>query len=114
MSAARPTVMTDRQRVIGFVLCIATILLAVLDTNIVSAATVPIVSDLDPVHGVDKIPWLIAAYQLAATAALPLYGKLCDVLGTMGRLCLVPMAIGMAAVNAAEFTTPQSLTPLHR
>lgn len=32
-------------------------------------------------HGVDKIPWLIAAYQLAATAALPLYGKLCDVLG---------------------------------
>ncbi|MEU9315817.1 MFS transporter [Streptomyces sp. NPDC048295] len=81
MSAARPAVMTDRQRVIGLVLCIATILLAVLDTNIVSAATVPIVSDLDPVHGVDTIPWLIAAYQLAATAALPLYGKLCDVLG---------------------------------
>ncbi|MFD7495641.1 MFS transporter [Streptomyces sp. NPDC059832] len=74
--------MTDRQRVIGFVLCIATILLAVLDTNIVSSATVPIVGDLDPVHGVDRIPWLIAAYQLAATAALPLYGKLCDVLGT--------------------------------
>ncbi|MET8745831.1 MFS transporter [Streptomyces sp. NPDC004728] len=73
--------MTHRQRVIGFALCIATILLAVLDTNIVSAATVPIVSDLDPVHGVDKIPWLIAAYQLAATAALPLYGKLCDVIG---------------------------------
>ncbi|MFE6497647.1 MFS transporter [Streptomyces sp. NPDC057748] len=73
--------MTHRQRVIGFVLCIATILLAALDTNIVSAATVPIVSDLDPVHGVDKIPWLIAAYQLAATAALPLYGKLCDVIG---------------------------------
>ncbi|MCT2546583.1 MULTISPECIES: MFS transporter [Streptomyces] len=73
--------MTHRQRVIGFALCIATILLAVLDTNIVSAATVPIVGDLDPVHGVDKIPWLIAAYQLAATAALPLYGKLCDVIG---------------------------------
>ncbi|MGW3090849.1 MFS transporter [Streptomyces sp. NPDC001108] len=81
MSASGPTVMTDRQRTIGFVLCVATILLAVLDTNIVSAATVPIVRDLDPVHGIDKIPWLIAAYQLAATAALPLYGKLCDVLG---------------------------------
>ncbi|MEV8456152.1 MFS transporter [Streptomyces sp. NPDC052095] len=81
MSAPGPTVMTDRRRTIGFVLCIATILLAVLDTNIVSAATVPIVRDLDPVHGIDKIPWLIAAYQLAATAALPLYGKLCDVLG---------------------------------
>ncbi|MEU6871261.1 MFS transporter [Streptomyces sp. NPDC046751] len=81
MSAARSTVMTRRQRVIGFALCIVTILLAVLDTNIVSSATVPIVRDLDPVHGVDNIPWLIAAYQLAATAALPLYGKLCDVLG---------------------------------
>ncbi|MFJ1833053.1 MFS transporter [Streptomyces sp. NPDC088175] len=81
MSAARSTVMTHRQRVIGFALCIVTILLAVLDTNIVSSATVPIVRDLDPVHGVDNIPWLIAAYQLAATAALPLYGKLCDVLG---------------------------------
>ncbi|MFB6818817.1 MFS transporter [Streptomyces sp. NPDC056347] len=76
-----PAAMTDRQRLVGFTLCIATILLAVLDTNIVSAATVPIVGDLDPVHGIDKIPWLIAAYQLAATAALPLYGKLCDVLG---------------------------------
>ncbi|MYW12201.1 MFS transporter [Streptomyces sp. SID2563] len=63
-------------------LCIVTILLAVLDSNIVSSATVPIVRDLDPVHGVDRIPWLIAAYQLAATAALPLYGKFCDTLGS--------------------------------
>ncbi|TRV80529.1 MFS transporter [Streptomyces sp. 130] len=63
-------------------LCVVTILLAVLDSNIVSSATVPIVRDLDPVHGVDRIPWLIAAYQLAATAALPLYGKLCDSLGS--------------------------------
>ncbi|MFJ1896701.1 MFS transporter [Streptomyces sp. NPDC088115] len=66
----------------GFVLCITTILLAVLDSNIVSSATVPIVRDLDPVHGVDRIAWLIASYQLAATAALPLYGKLCDSLGS--------------------------------
>ncbi|MFI5744363.1 hypothetical protein ACIBBE_00235 [Streptomyces sp. NPDC051644] len=52
MSAA----MTHRQRAIGLMLRIATILLAVLDTNIVSSATVPIVRDLDPAHGVDKIP----------------------------------------------------------
>lgn len=71
-----------RNRTLGFVLCITTILLAVLDSNIVSSATVPIVRDLDPVHGVDRIAWLIAAYQLAATAALPLYGKLCDSLGS--------------------------------
>ncbi|MEW2123008.1 MFS transporter [Streptomyces sp. NPDC007259] len=70
-----------RGTTIAVALCIVTILLAVLDSNIVSSATVPIVRDLDPVHGVDRIPWLIAAYQLAATAALPLYGKLCDSLG---------------------------------
>ena len=70
-----------RGTTLAVVLCIVTILLAVLDSNIVASATVPIVRDLDPVHGVDRIPWLIAAYQLAATAALPLYGKLCDSLG---------------------------------
>ncbi|MFD9793230.1 MFS transporter [Streptomyces sp. NPDC059070] len=66
---------------IGFAVCLVTILLAVLDTNIVSAATVPIVRDLDPVHGMDKIPWLISSFALASAAVLPLYGKLCDTIG---------------------------------
>ncbi|MFE4871670.1 MFS transporter [Streptomyces sp. NPDC056682] len=73
--------MTKTQTLIGFAVCIATILLAVLDMNIVSAATVPIARDLDPAHGVDKIPWLISTFALASAAALPLYGKLCDSLG---------------------------------
>lgn len=77
-----PAGMTGRQRIIGFMLCIATILPAVLDTDIVSSATVPIVHDLDPAHDADKISWPIAACRLAATAALPLYGNLCDALGT--------------------------------
>lgn len=78
--AERPA--TDRGVTVAVALCIVTILSAVLDSNIVSSATVPIVRDLGPVHGVDRIPWLIAAYQLAATAALPLYGKLCDSVGS--------------------------------
>ncbi|MEV5569337.1 MFS transporter [Spirillospora sp. NPDC052269] len=73
--------MTPLQRKIAFIACLATVILAVLDMQIVSAATVPIVRDLDPVHGMDRIPWLISAYSLAATAVLPLYGKLCDVIG---------------------------------
>ncbi|OON75615.1 MFS transporter [Streptomyces tsukubensis] len=73
--------MTKGRRRVGLALCLATILLAVLDSNIVSAATIPIVRDLDPVHGVDRIPWLISGFQLAATAALPLYGRLSDVFG---------------------------------
>jgi MFS family permease len=73
--------MTEKQKKIGMLLCVLTIVMAVIDNNIVSAAVVPIVRDLDPVHGVDRLPWLISAFALAATAMLPLYGKLCDVLG---------------------------------
>ncbi|MEU1163634.1 MFS transporter, partial [Streptomyces sp. NPDC005921] len=69
--------MTETQRKIGMLVCLATIVLAVLDMQIVSAATVPIVRDLDPEHGIDRIPWLVSAYALAAAAVLPLYGKLC-------------------------------------
>ncbi|MBC2877923.1 MFS transporter [Streptomyces sp. TYQ1024] len=73
--------MSAARRRTGFVVCLVTMLLAVLDQNIVSAVTVPIAEELDPAHGIDRIPWLITAFALAATAALPLYGKLCDSLG---------------------------------
>ncbi|GAB7180602.1 MFS protein [Kitasatospora sp. Ki12] len=75
------TLMTPAQRGLGMVICLVTIVLAVLDMNIVSAASVPIVRELDPVHGVDRLPWLVSAFALAATALLPLYGKLCDLYG---------------------------------
>jgi MFS family permease len=73
--------MSPARRKVCFALCLTTIIVALLDLNIVSAASVPIVRDLDPVHGVDHLPWLITAYSLAATATLPLYGKLCDLYG---------------------------------
>ncbi|MEE1785389.1 MFS transporter [Streptomyces sp. SP17BM10] len=95
--------MTPVRRNLGMLLCLVTIVLAVLDSNIVSAATVPIVRDLDPVHGVDRLPWLISAFSLAATALLPLYGKLCDVygakrvlLGAVGTFLLGSVACGAA------------------
>ncbi|WP_217199964.1 MFS transporter [Streptomyces buecherae] len=96
--------MTTPQRNIAFAACLATVILAVLDMQIVSAATVPIVRDLDPVHGVDRIPWLISAYSLAATAALPLYGKLCDILGAK-RVFLGAVAVflvGSGLCGAAQ------------
>ncbi|MFH8408988.1 MFS transporter [Streptomyces sp. NPDC018019] len=96
--------MTPVRRRIAFAVCLATLLLAVLDTNIVSAVTVPIVRELDPLHGVDRIPWLISAFSLAATAALPLYGKLCDSLGAK-RVFLGAVAtflLGSALCGAAQ------------
>ncbi|GAA2880001.1 MFS transporter [Actinoplanes cyaneus] len=73
--------MTRTERRIGVFVCLFTIVLAILDQNIVSAAIVPIVRDLDPVHGVDQVAWLVAAFSLAATVVLPLYGRLCDAWG---------------------------------
>ncbi|MER7706067.1 MFS transporter [Kitasatospora sp. NPDC097605] len=96
--------MTESQRKLGMLLCLITIILSVLDMNIVSAATVPIARDLDPVHGVDRLPWLISAFALAATALLPLYGKLCDLYGAKRVLigALGAFLLGSALCGAAQ------------
>jgi len=87
--------MTERQKKLALLACLLTIVLAILDQNIVSAATVKIVRDLDPVHGLELLPWLVTAYGLAATAALPLYGKLCDVYGAK-RVFVAAIAVFLA------------------
>ncbi|MEU1119098.1 MULTISPECIES: MFS transporter [unclassified Streptomyces] len=96
--------LTEGRRKVALVVCLATIVLAVLDLQIVSAATVPIVRDLDPVHGVDAIPWLVSAYALAGAAMLPLYGKLCDVLGAerIFVAAVTVFLIGSALCGAAQ------------
>ena len=99
--------MTETQRKIGFIVCLVTIVLAVLDMQIVSAATVPIVRDLDPAHGIDKIPWLVSAFALASAAMLPLYGKLCDVLGPKRVFtgAIATFLLGSALCGAAQSMT---------
>ncbi|MFC4505695.1 MULTISPECIES: MFS transporter [Streptomyces] len=101
--------MTETQRRIGFLVCLVTIVLAVLDMQIVSAATVPIVRDLDPDHGIDKIPWLVSAFALASAAVLPLYGKFCDVLGAK-RVFLG--AVGTFLLGSALCGAAQSIGQL--
>ncbi|MEU6844155.1 MFS transporter [Streptomyces sp. NPDC046716] len=99
-----PPSLSATRRKIGMVVCLFTIVLAVLDLQIVSAATVPIVRDLDPVHGIDRFPWLISAFALASAAMLPLYGKLCDTLGAR-RVFLGAVAtflFGSALCGAAQ------------
>ncbi|GAA3073160.1 MFS transporter [Streptomyces glomeratus] len=96
--------MTETQRRIGFLVCLVTIVLALLDLQIVSAATVPIVRDLDPDHGIEAIPWLVSAYALASAAMLPLYGKLCDVLGPKRVFtgAIATFLLGSALCGAAQ------------
>ncbi|GAA4220826.1 hypothetical protein GCM10023075_07800 [Streptosporangium album] len=47
-------------------------------------------------HGLDRVAWLVAAFTLGATAMLPLYGRLCDVLGAK--------QVYLAAIPTAEQT----------
>ncbi|MEU6172909.1 MFS transporter [Streptantibioticus parmotrematis] len=73
--------MTESQIQIFSLGALAAMLLSLLDENIVSTAAWPIAKDLDPAHGLSRLPWLIAAYVLSATATQPLYGKLSDMFG---------------------------------
>src|SRR2546430_9334643 len=87
--------MTETRKKVALLACLFTIILAILDQNIVSAAAVTILRDHYPVHVLARQPWLISAYSLAATAALPLYGKLCDVYGAR-RVYLAALATFLA------------------
>ncbi|WP_246364389.1 MFS transporter [Nonomuraea rhodomycinica] len=95
--------MTDKQLGVAKLLCLLTIVVAVLDQNIVSSAIVPIVRELDPAGGLDHVAWLVTAFALGATSVLPLYGRLCDALGAkqvflgaVGTFALGSLLCGLA------------------
>jgi MFS family permease len=82
-NTARPSTpptnpMTRTQLTLSSVGCLVTLLLSLLDTNIVSAVSYPMVRDLDPAHGVAHLPWLVIGYTIADCIVLPIYGKLAD------------------------------------
>jgi MFS family permease len=75
--------------------CVATLLLAILDINIVTNTGAAIARDIDPHGGLSQVPWLVAVYALVSTVVQPLYGKLSDsagpkvvYLGTVGLFIL--------------------------
>src|SRR5262245_20024720 len=57
-----------------------------LDQTILASALPTIGRDLGDAH---SLPWLITAYLLAATAAIPLYGKIADIHGRRFTLRIV-------------------------
>ncbi|WP_327141827.1 MFS transporter [Nocardia sp. NBC_01327] len=87
--------MSPLQTGIAKILCLLTMILAILDGNIVSAAIVPIVRDLDPINGINQVTWLVAGFTLAATVMLPLYGRLCDLFGPK-RVLIAALTVFMA------------------
>lgn len=79
-------------------------LLAALDQTIVSTALPTIVGELD---GVDLMAWTLTAYILAATAVMPVYGKLGDLVGRKWIFIggIVVFAIGSIVAGAATDMT---------
>lgn len=86
-------------RIAGISLAVLlTMLLSILDQNIVTTAAWPITRDLDPVHGLADLPWLVTVYLLAMTITLPLYGKLTD---RFGAKPLYLTAVGLFVCGSA-------------
>src|SRR5258706_2806088 len=56
----------------------AALFLAALDQTIVATALPRIVQEF---HGLEHLSWVIAAYLLASTVVVPIYGKLSDIYG---------------------------------
>jgi MFS family permease len=90
--------------------CVATLLLAVLDINIVTTTGTAIARNLDPHGGVSQVPWLVAIYALVATVIQPLYGKLADNFGVKPvYLATVGAFIAGSLLCAAATSMPQLL-----
>ena len=85
----------SRHLYVVFAGLVLVMLLAALDSTIVSTALPTIVGDLG---GFDHISWVVTAYLLAQTIVTPLYGKLGDQYGRKivlaGRPRRVPDRLG--------------------
>src|ERR1700747_2502308 len=81
-------------------------LMAALDSTIVSTALPTIVGDLG---GLNHISWVVTAYLLAQTAVTPLYGKLGDL---YGRKIVLQVGLVVFLIGSALCGLSQNLTML--
>lgn len=77
------------------------LLLAALEQMIVATALPRIVGEL---HGLDRMSWAITAYLLTSTVALPVYGKLGDLVGRKGvfQFAILVFVVGSALAGRAR------------
>jgi MFS family permease len=82
-SANLPAPPPARHVLVAFSGLILVMLLAALDSTIVSTALPTIVGELG---GLERLAWVVTAYLLAQTVVTPIYGKLGDLYGRKGVL----------------------------
>ena len=103
--ASPPTVpVTHKQVLVVFSGLVLAMLLAALDSTIVSTALPTIVGELG---GLAHLSWVVTAYLLAQTVVTPLYGKLGDLYGRKGVMQggIVLFLVGSMLCGASQNMT---------
>lgn len=95
-----------RQILIAFSGLVLAMLLAALDSTIVSTALPTIVSDLG---GLEHLAWVVTVYLLAQTIVTPIYGKLGDL---YGRKIVMQSAIVLFLIGSALCGLSQNMMQL--
>jgi EmrB/QacA subfamily drug resistance transporter len=103
MAAAR---LSHQQILVIFSGLVLGMLLAALDSTIVSTALPTIVGELG---GLARLSWVVTAYLLAQTVVTPLYGKLGDLYGRKG---ILQSAIVLFLVGSALCGLSRNMTQL--
>src|SRR5215212_5816851 len=102
----RGTTITHKQVLVVFSGLVLAMLLAALDSTIVSTALPTIVGELG---GLAHLSWVVTAYLLAQTVVTPLYGKLGDLYGRKG---VMQSAIVLFLVGSILCGVSQNMTQL--
>jgi EmrB/QacA subfamily drug resistance transporter len=105
-SAAAPAALGHRQILIAFSGLVLAMLLAALDSTIVSTALPTIVSELG---GLEHLAWVVTGYLLAQTIVTPIYGKLGDL---YGRKIVLQAAIILFLIGSALCGLSRNMTQL--
>ena len=103
---ATPAALSHRQILIAFSGLVLAMLLAALDSTIVSTALPTIVSEMG---GLEHLAWVVTGYLLAQTIVTPIYGKVGDL---YGRKIVMQSAIVLFLVGSALCGLSQNMTQL--
>ena len=106
VASERGAPIAHKQVLVVFSGLVLAMLLAALDSTIVSTALPTIVSELG---GLAHLSWVVTAYLLAQTVVTPLYGKLGDLYGRKG---VMQSAIVLVLAGSALCGSSQNMTQL--
>src|SRR6266705_3094744 len=106
LSSEVPAPLSHRQILVAFSGLVLAMLLAALDSTIVSTALPTIVSELG---GLEHLAWVVTGYLLAQTIVTPIYGKLGDL---YGRKIVLQSAIVLFLIGSALCGLSQNMTEL--